>query len=881
MKRLYAVAIIAFAGCQGELWNSSIFMENRPCTKAEQCPDGYSCVKPALDRDGNENKDPTMRCMAPPTLLPAPTEPKPTYTINCQSPADGDNAVMQLYKALAAIQRGQSSTITISPACQTLTVKVSSSRVNGVSEPVFHNMFGPNAFPPIVGNVTIEGNGVTLQRAAGTDVEPFRFFYVAGPTVKAFTMQAASLTLRNLVLAGGLAQGGHGGDGFVGFADAASEKTVLVGGGGGGGLGAGGAIFSHGKVLLDRVTITRCAAIGGNGGQAVIVGTDPTRASWNTGGGGGGMASSPRKSGTSGGCAVGNGGNGSTEYRDIPDQSKIIGGGGGGMAPPNDPPQGPSCVQGVGSGIWADLSGGSPATKAGAPPPGPLAPPEFTGGKSDSFTGGRGGVGDYVLTRGIFGGLGGSGYNAMCTNNNLRGDGGSGGCSVEGGAGGGAGFGGGGGEGFNGSVAGTKGGGGGGGGFGAGGGAGSATTGPTDFTRTTAAGAGGGGGVGGGGGGGIYANGSKSGGGGGGFGGGGGGGGFQPGQGGFGGGGGGGGGAAQGTGTSMPFQPSGFGGGYGSYDGGGGGGMGAGGAIFVQNGKLEITNSTLTNNTAKGGGGGEGIPLGGSVLKTAPGSVGSALGGAIFSLDGDILITGATLANNQVDQGPTGSFASNPLGAGGAIYHLEEGEKKSGAPDRQLVVRNSLLVGSKCNYGGQTKTVPDVCSFSRPILNPKTYGPGTASLEFSGIATLPPSSSMSPLCQQVLTGVQAPVMLPPGKPLFASTPGPMGTLTPQNDSLKHGNSTACQSLKNDQLGTPRPTTNCTVGAVEFTEPMPDMGSPDLSSGTVVTQGGSQATGCDMLPGGRSTTAVPLLAGLGASLLLALRLRRPRSRRAVV
>jgi len=197
------------------------------------------------------------------------------------------------------------------------------------------------------------------------------------------------------------------------------------------------------------------------------------------------------------------------------------------------------------------------------------------------------------------------------------------------------------------------------------------------------------------------------------------------------------------------------------------------------------------------------------------------------------------------------------------------------------VVRNSLLVGSKCNYGGQTMTVPDVCSFSRPILDPKTYGPGTASLEFSGIATLPPSSSMSPLCQQVLTGVQAPVMLPPGKPLFASTPGPMGTLTPQNDSLKHGNSTACQSLKNDQLGTPRPTTNCTVGAVEFTEPMPDMGSPDLSSGTVVTQGGTQATGCDMLPGGRSTAALPMLAGLGASLLVALRLRRQRSRRAGV
>lgn len=249
-----------------------------------------------------------------------------------------------------------------------------------MSEPVFHNMFGPNAFPPIVGNVTIEGNGVTLQRAAGTDVEPFRFFYVAGPTVKAFTMQAASLTLRNLVLAGGLAQGGHGGDGSVGFADSASEKTVLVGGGGGGGLGAGGAIFSHGKVLLDHVHHHPLRSHRRQWWPSCDCRHRPTRASWNTGGGGGGMASSPRKSGTAGGCAVGNGGNGSTEYRDIPISPRLLGAAAAAWHHQNDPPQGPSCVQGVARCI-GEYSGGSPATKAGAPPPGPLAPPEFTRGQ--------------------------------------------------------------------------------------------------------------------------------------------------------------------------------------------------------------------------------------------------------------------------------------------------------------------------------------------------------------------------------------------------------------------------------------------------------------------------------------------------------------------
>ena len=110
-------------------------------------------------------------------------------------------------------------------------------------------------------------------------------------------------------------------------------------------------------------------------------------------------------------------------------------------------------------------------------------------------------------------------------------------------------------------------------------------------------------------------------------------------------------------------------------------------------------------------------------------------------------------------------------------------------------------------------------------------------------------------------------------------------LKPLDRQLVTGISTVCAGLMTDQLGTPRPS-ECTLGAVEFEQPMPDMGTadlstPDLSSGTVVTQGGSQATGCDMSPGGRSTAAVPMLAGLGATLLVALRLRRQRSRRAGV
>ncbi len=105
------------------------------------------------------------------------------------------------------------------------------------------------------------------------------------------------------------------------------------------------------------------------------------------------------------------------------------------------------------------------------------------------------------------------------------------------------------------------------------------------------------------------------------------------GKGGFGGGGGGGGG---GFGEGGSFGEGGFGGGNGSdggsdysgsddglspgRGGGGGGGGGLGGAIFIRSGSLSVTQSSLTNNVATGGAGGEGA------------SNGQGLGGAIFAI---------------------------------------------------------------------------------------------------------------------------------------------------------------------------------------------------------------------------------------------------------
>src|SRR5690348_10925052 len=89
--------------------------------------------------------------------------------------------------------------------------------------------YGPNAFPAITSNILIVGSGSTIARA--TAAPKFRFFYVAGGW-QTNTPQG-TLTLTDLTLINGLAQGGNGGSGA---------------GSGGGGAGLGGAIYNQGQL---------------------------------------------------------------------------------------------------------------------------------------------------------------------------------------------------------------------------------------------------------------------------------------------------------------------------------------------------------------------------------------------------------------------------------------------------------------------------------------------------------------------------------------------------------------------------------------------------------------------------------------------------------
>lgn len=131
--------------------------------------------------------------------------------------------------------------------------------------------YGPNALPPIGDDITIEGNGAVIERAA--NVQSFRFFFVSRKTLTdgiriVGGIDRARLVLRDLTLRNGFALAGSG-----------------QAGGGGGGMG--GAIFSQGQLNLERVTFEGNTARGGDSGTG----------GFQSSGGGGGMGQSGGVSG--------------------------------------------------------------------------------------------------------------------------------------------------------------------------------------------------------------------------------------------------------------------------------------------------------------------------------------------------------------------------------------------------------------------------------------------------------------------------------------------------------------------------------------------------------------------------------------------------------
>ncbi len=155
------------------------------------------------------------------------------------------------------------------------------------------NTFGRTGLPAVTGTLAISGQGATIQRAltaANSFDDSFRLLYV-GPT--------GDLTLHNLTLRNGLAQGGDG-----------APVT-------GGAAGMGGAIFNQGHLALDQVTLRDNVAQGGNGVNAT---------SYTIGGGGGVGGPGYQGNGNRGG-----GPNGGQNHDYGSGDPGGLGGGGGGM----------------------------------------------------------------------------------------------------------------------------------------------------------------------------------------------------------------------------------------------------------------------------------------------------------------------------------------------------------------------------------------------------------------------------------------------------------------------------------------------------------------------------------------------------------------------
>src|SRR5579885_3265837 len=216
-------------------------------------------------------------------LEPLEDRVTPSTTITVNDPSGGmDNPAnvtvnnlgskVTLIDAINAANNtgGTGSYVIVLPANQTITFTKplnNTTITNNVLQD--QNWYGPDALPAISSNITIEGNGDTLQVEPGVNM---RFFYVSGgPTYTGGALAAGSLTLEDMTLEGGTAQGGNG--------------SV----GGGGGLGAGGAIFNQGNLTLEGVTLTNNRAIGGNGGGGGGIGGGGGMGQDAPGGNGGGF----------------------------------------------------------------------------------------------------------------------------------------------------------------------------------------------------------------------------------------------------------------------------------------------------------------------------------------------------------------------------------------------------------------------------------------------------------------------------------------------------------------------------------------------------------------------------------------------------------------
>ncbi|WP_165070285.1 beta strand repeat-containing protein [Paludisphaera rhizosphaerae] len=293
-------------------------------------------------------------------------------------------------RAAIATAAGNSEADTIvfdsSLAGQTITLTTNSSDL----------AFGATALTITNDDVTIDAGAAKGLTISGDDAR--RIFSVGS---------GASLTLQNVTLADGLAQGGHGGD------------STGLSAGGGGGAGMGGAIYVYqGTLVIRNSTFVENVAQGGRGGNIATANGSPNYEVATGGGSAFGAGGSYTGSGGSfmggggiGGAApnsddtdAGMGGTGGTAISAAPGSDGVDGGGGG---------AGGSSARGM-SGL-ATSAGGFGGGGGG----GTTADYSSPGGGDGGF--GAGGGGGLYGAGGGAGGFGGGGGGAIGSNGGSEG----------------------------------------------------------------------------------------------------------------------------------------------------------------------------------------------------------------------------------------------------------------------------------------------------------------------------------------------------------------------------------------------------------------------------------------------------------------------------
>ncbi|MFO0825891.1 MAG: choice-of-anchor Q domain-containing protein [Gemmataceae bacterium] len=223
-----------------------------------------------------------------------------------------------------------------------------------------------------------------------------------------------------------------------------------------------------------------------------------------------------------------------------------------------------------------------------------------------------------------------------------------------------------------------------------------------------------------------------------------------------------------------------YGGGAGGFGGGsssttnssGGGGAGMGGAIFSNGGPVTITNSTIFNNTAKGGDGGAA-------------NAGQGLGGGVFNRNGTLTILNSTISGN------------GGLNGGQNVFNLGD------AGGTGTAIINNTIIGQANNAGSSTSTVTDFVS--------QTNGGSQASSGLGNLITNDPGGATG-FGGTFITG-------DPNLTGLISNGGPTQVLSlnPGSPARDAGNNAAAAALTTDQRGTPFVrvfNTTVDIGAVE-------------------------------------------------------------------